>query len=273
MNVLSLFDGISTGRLALETAGIDVASYYASEIDRDCILVSQRRYPDIIHLGDILKLPVESLPSIDLLLAGSPCQGFSAAGNRMNFEDPRSVLFFEFVRMLNLLKPKYFLLENTRMKKEHQDYISELLGVQPLRIDSSLVSAQSRWRVYWTNIPNVTIPLDRNIMLRDIIGSYDGINVYPRGRNRGGLMSYNGKCPTITSSSWPTNFHIVKKGVKRAFSAEECERIQTLPEGYTQGASYTKRIKMIGNGWTTDVIAHIISFLNDSKNIQPHKPS
>jgi site-specific DNA-cytosine methylase len=259
MNVLSLFDGISTGRLALERAGIPVAVYYASEIDRDCIRVSRNQYKDIVHLGDIQNL--QTLPSIDLLLAGSPCQGFSAAGQHLDFDDPKSSLFFEFLRVLHQTKPKYFMLENTRMKQETQDKITKILGVDPIRIDSSLVSAQSRWRIYWTNIPDVQLPLDKHIMLQDIIGPYDGINVYPRGRNKGGLMSYNGKCPTITSSSWPTNFHIVRNGVKSAFSAEQCELIQTLPEGYTRGASYTKRIKMIGNGWTTDVVAHIFSFL------------
>ena len=179
MNVLSLFDGIATGRLALENLGIKVDTYYASEIDKYCITIAQKNFPDIVQVGDVKELSADDLPKIDLLMGGSPCQGFSTAGKQLNFEDPRSKLFFEFVRLLKELKPKYFILENNRMKKEYQDIISEYLGVQPLKINSALVCAQNRARLYWTNIPGVTVPKDHGIMLKSIIGEYDGIQRLP----------------------------------------------------------------------------------------------
>ena len=169
MNVLSLFDGISAGRVALERAGITVDNYYASEINKYAIQVTQKNYPNTIQLGDVTKLNGKSLPKIDLLLGGSPCQGFSFAGKQLNFNDSRSKLFFEYVRILKEVKPTYFLLENVKMKKEYQDVISGLLGVEPIEINSSLVSAQNRKRLYWTNIPNVVLPKDKGILLQDIV--------------------------------------------------------------------------------------------------------
>ena len=181
INVISLFDGISCGRVALERAGIKVDNYYASEIDKYAIHIAQKNYPDTIQLGDIknikvssykgggLKTPDLKFEKIDLLMGGSPCQGFSFAGKQLNFDDPRSKLFFEFVRILKEVKPKYFLLENVRMKKEYQDIISEQLGVKPIMINSALVSAQSRKRLYWTNIPNIGQPKDKEIYLSDIL--------------------------------------------------------------------------------------------------------
>ena len=169
MNVLSLFDGMSCGMLALDRLGIKVDKYYASEIDKYAIQVSQANYPDIIQVGDITKLDLSTLPKIDLVMGGSPCQGFSFAGKQLAFDDPRSALFFEFVKCVDTLKPKYFLLENVRMKKEYLDIISEYMGVEPIFINSSLVSAQSRQRYYWTNIPNVEQPEERGIVLRDIL--------------------------------------------------------------------------------------------------------
>jgi len=262
MIVLSLFDGIATGRLALERLGVLVDGYYASEIDPGCLKIAQMRYPDIVQLGCVKCVRAADLPRIALLLAGSPCQGFSRAGRGLGFDDKRSVLFFEFVRLLRELEPVYFLLENTRMPLASQDVVSTHLGVEPLRINSSLVSAQNRDRLYWTNIPGVTIPADRCIMLRDIIGAYDCISVYPRGTNSGGLKFYNGKCPTITAGSWQTNFHVVRFGVKEAFTVEECERIQTLPVGYTEALCNTRRYKVIGNSWTSAIIEHILSALS-----------
>ena len=169
MNILSLFDGMSCGRLALDRLGIKVDKYYASEIDKYAIQVSSANYPDIIQIGDVCDVKGEDYPDIDLVLAGSPCQGFSFAGNQLAFDDPRSALFFEFVRILKEVKPKYFLLENVKMKKEFLDVNSEQVGVEPILINSALVSAQNRLRYYWTNIPGVEQPEDRGIVLRDIL--------------------------------------------------------------------------------------------------------
>jgi DNA-cytosine methyltransferase len=169
MNILSLFDGMSCGRLALDRLGIKVDKYYASEIDKYAIQVSSANYPDIIQIGDVCDVKGEDYPDIGLVMAGSPCQGFSFAGNQLAFDDPRSALFFEFVRILKEVKPKYFLLENVKMKKEFLDVISEQVGVEPILINSALVSAQNRLRYYWTNIPGVEQPEDRGIVLRDIL--------------------------------------------------------------------------------------------------------
>jgi len=172
MKVMSLFDGMSCGQIALKKLGAKVDTYYASEIDKYAIQVAKENFPDMIHLGDVTTVKREDfnpLFKLDLLIGGSPCQGFSKSGNRLNFEDPRSKLFFEFVRILKEFKPKYFMLENVVMNKESRDIISEYLGVEPIEINSNLVSAQSRRRLYWTNIPNVTIPKDKNIVIKDIL--------------------------------------------------------------------------------------------------------
>jgi DNA (cytosine-5)-methyltransferase 3A len=182
MNVLSLFDGMSCGRIALERLGIQVDNYYASEIDKYAIQVSQANYPDIIQVGDVTELDTSTLPKIDLIMGGSPCQGFSFAGKQLAFDDPRSALFFEFVRCVEELKPKYFLLENVRMKKEYLDVISEYMGVEPIMINSALVSAQNRVRFYWTNIPGIEQPEQRGIVLRDILET-NASNEYLAGEN------------------------------------------------------------------------------------------
>ena len=263
MNVLSLFDGISCGQIALNRIGIKYDNYFSSEIEKWAIKVTQDNYPKTIQLGDVKEIKGKDLPKIHLLMGGSPCQGFSSAGKGLNFEDPRSKLFFEFVRILKETKPTYFLLENNRMKKEWQDIISKELGVEPIKINSNLVSAQNRVRLYWTNIPNVIQPSDKGIMLKDLIGEYEGIWVYPRGFNKGGVQWYKGKSPTITTSSWEHNFFIFKNNNKEAFTVELCEQLQTLPKGYVSILSKSKAIKHIGNAWTVDVIAHIFSFLGD----------
>ena len=182
MNVLSLFDGMSCGRIALERLGIKVDNYYASEIDKYAIQVSQANYPNIIQVGDVTELDTSTLPKIDLIMGGSPCQGFSFAGKQLAFDDPRSALFFEFVRCVEELKPKYFLLENVRMKKEYLDVISEYMGVEPIMINSALVSAQNRVRYYWTNIPEIEQPEQRGIVLRDILETNTS-NEYLAGEN------------------------------------------------------------------------------------------
>ncbi|WP_339634630.1 DNA (cytosine-5-)-methyltransferase, partial [uncultured Maribacter sp.] len=178
MKVLSLFDGMSCGQIALDQLGIPVETYYASEIDKYAIQVTQANYPNTVQVGDVTNLDPKDFADVDLIMGGSPCQGFSFAGKQLAFDDPRSALFFEFIRLLKDIKPKYFLLENVRMKKEFLDIISQevskcypeiTFGISPLLINSSLVSAQSRQRYYWTNIPNIQQPKDRRIVLRDIL--------------------------------------------------------------------------------------------------------
>lgn len=349
MNVLSLFDGMSCGQIALDQLGIIVDNYFAAEIDKHAIKVAKANYPDMIHLGDVRNVRtkhnalhawdengVGDLYDIDLLIGGSPCQGFSFAGQQLNFDDPRSMLFFEYVRLLKALNPRYFLLENVKMKKESQDIISEYLGVEPIEINSNLVSAQNRRRLYWTNIPVDGLPEDKGIVLADILedgftdreksycldASYykgggasnvrlyfeksrrqivfgSGMNVVgeanikgresirrvygtdgksptltastgghtqpkilqkSRGYNKGGLKALNGKTPTLSTSSWEHNNHLtLDEGTTwRKLTPVECERLQTVPDGYTDHVSNTQRYKMLGNGWTVDVIKHIM---------------
>ena len=300
MNVLSLFDGISCGQIALNKANIPYNNYFASEIDKNAIKVAQHHYPNTIQLGDVTK--IEFIASqIDLLIGGSPCQGFSFAGKQLNFDDPRSKLFFEFVRLINECKPKYFLLENVVMKKEYEDIITEYMGVAPIKINSSLVSAQNRVRLYWTNIPGVGIPEDRGITLNDVleIDSNDNpaairgrrlnkATIIGRRLNEAGKRSdYNKDIPitqclevraTNTNKSnclttvdkdnvltpLPIGRHpnaFKDKLSFRYYSLLEYERLQTLPEGYTNLVSVSQAKKMIGNAWTVDVIAHIFSYL------------
>jgi len=279
--VLSLFDGISCGRVALERAGIKVTRYYASEIDSHAIKISKKNYPDIIHLGDVKNWREWDLPKIDLIIGGSPCQGFSFAGKELNFDDPRSKLFFEFVDILNYYKPKYFLLENVRMKQEYQDIISNYLGVQPIKINSALVSAQNRNRLYWTNIPNISQPLDKGIILKDVLDgdeSIDFINYFDIMKpvnsksNRVGIIGKGGqgdriyttdkKSVTLMAKSGgtgaKTGLYLTGEKTVRMLMPNECERLQNLPDNYTEGVSKAQRYKMLGNGWTVDVIAHIL---------------
>ncbi len=262
MNVLSLFDGMSCGQIALEKVGFQVDKYFASEIDKYAIKVAKANYPDMVHLGDVRdvktadsRLMVENAGwiKIDLLIGGSPCQGFSFAGKQLNFDDPRSKLFWEYVRLLRELRPKYFLLENVKMKQESMDVITEALGVEPIFINSSLVSAQNRQRYYWTNIP-FTMPEDKGILLRDIIedGFVDRDKSYCIDANYwkgGNLTQYFDKKRrqlVFTDDGF------------RKLTPLECERLQTVPEGYTAHVSNTQRYKMLGNGWTVDVIAHTL---------------
>lgn len=181
INVLSLFDGMSCGQLALQKLGIKVNSYFAAEIDKHAIQVTQHNFPNTTQLGDVTKVFAKDLPKIDLLIGGSPCQGFSFAGKQLAFGDPRSRLFFEFVRLKEECNPTYFMLENVRMKKEFEAVITKYMGVEPITINSALVSAQNRVRLYWTNIANesynlfgdmrctIPQPKDKGILLRDIL--------------------------------------------------------------------------------------------------------
>jgi site-specific DNA-cytosine methylase len=269
VNVLSLFDGMSCGRIALERAGVKVDNYYASEIDKYAITVAQKNYPDTIQLGSVLDVKSANLPKIDLLIGGSPCQGFSFAGKQLNFDDPRSKLFFEFVRLKEELNPKYFLLENVKMKKESQDVISAYLGVEPVEINSALVSAQNRKRLYWTNIP-FDMPEDKGILLKDVLIndteklmlSPKAIEYMDRLRNGKPRWEYHtnpldGKAACLTANMFKGVPYGVIKELVRKLHPIECERLQTVPDNYTEGVSDTQRYKMLGNGWTVDAVRHI----------------
>ena len=267
MNVLSLFDGMSCGQIALNNIGIEYENYYASEIDVHAIKVTQHNYPNTIQLGDIHNIKGSDLPNIDLLMGGSPCQSFSSAGSRAGF-DGKSKLFWEFIRVLNEVKPKYFLLENVKMKKEWEDIITKEMGVEPILINSNLVSAQNRERLYWTNIPNITQPNNKNIKFKDVLGNTNFREIPKCFYNKWGdkmridkgpnLIS-NEKSNCLTTKNCHTNQYLFNedKSLCRLLTADEFEKLQTIPEGYTSVVSNTERYKMIGNGWTVDVIAHI----------------
>lgn len=282
MKVLSLFDGISCGRVALQRAGIPVEVYYASEIDKHAIQITQKNFPDTIQLGDVTKIDFEQYEGeIDLLIGGSPCQSLSItlSQTRQNL-DGKSKLFFEFVRALKEVKPKYFLLENVAsMKKECRDIISDYMGVEPILINSNCFSAQDRPRLYWTNIPvNTTDLKESSLCLQDIMET----NVdekyfynYPllhidMDKQVCATMDFNNndmhkrifnpkfKCHTLTTcGGGNTQKKVFVNGRARKLTPIEYERLQTLPDNYTEGVSNTARYITIGNGWTVDVIAHI----------------
>jgi site-specific DNA-cytosine methylase len=263
---------MSCGQIALNRVGIKYDKYFASEIDKYAIQVTQHNYPETIQIGDILDVKGSDLPKIDIMFGGSPCQGFSFAGKRLNFDDPRSKLFFEFVRLKEELNPKYFVLENVKMKKEHEQVITEHMGVEPIRINSNLVSAQSRERLYWTNIPGIEQPEDKGILVKDII-DYSGEHKILPPKTIQAQLYYaknykaTGKAPTLTrelAHGWGKNItpkcYLEIKAVTgedRLFSPLECERLQTVPDNYSSMVSNTQRFNMLGNGWTVDVITHI----------------
>jgi len=307
LNVLSLFDGISCGQIALERAGIKVNKYFASEIDKHAITVAQHNYPNTIQLGDVANLDVSILPKIFLLQGGSPCQSFSFAGDQNGMSTTggidvttlehyltlkeqgfkfkgQSYLFWEYVRVLTQLKPKYFLLENVKMKKKWQDIISGVLGIEPIEINSALVSAQNRKRLYWTNIKNVAAPQDKLITLQDIVdsnsSSYEFLHKEEskNGVRRGTSFQYDGTGKGNNSQNYRAYFLDGKAGCLRYTAPHgakillldgrirkttriEHERLQNLPEGYTELVPLNKAKAAIGNGWTVDVISHIFSFL------------
>lgn len=392
LNVLSLFDGISCGKVALERAGISVDKYYASEIDAPALAVSKARHSDIIQLGDVKNWRNWDidLGSIDLLIGGSPCQGFSIAGKRLNFADKRSKLLFEYLGVLNAIRAKnpniLFLLENVKMEIEVEEAISNCLGSEPIKIDSALLSAQRRKRLYWTNIEGVTQPKDKGIMLKDIVHknadsdvamseswckwfterakyliekqyvtvspekaatmtarqfiSWNGnfileciekyivpfdktLKILEKEVERGKVGYFNkdsqgnrvyyihdkavtlcgeagggaakmgqylfgcitpdrvekrqngqrfndgNKFYTLTAQD---KHGILVEGYIRRLTPIECERLQTLPDNYTlaelndKPLSDNQRYKMLGNGWTVDVIAHILSFIKGVEN-------
>jgi site-specific DNA-cytosine methylase len=271
-NVLSLFDGMSCGQLALEKAGVTFNEYYASEIDPWAIQVAKNNFPDTVHLGDVTELESRYFADVDLLIGGSPCQSFSNAGDGTGF-DGSSKLFWEYVRLLKEINPKYFLLENVVMRQEWQDIISEAVGVQPIAINSRLLSAQNRPRLYWTNIPNIEQPEDLGLTLSDILVSPNRVddNLFlsdkakgymSRERNGKPRWEYHtnpldGKSACLTANMFKgVPYGVIRERMRR-LTPIECERLQTLPDDYTKGVSNTQRYKMIGNGWTVDVIAHI----------------
>lgn len=276
--VVSLFDGISCLQIALNRMGIPYENYYASEIDQPCITITQKNYPNTIQVGDICDLKKSDFPSdIDLLVGGSPCQGFSLMGNQLNFDDSRSKLFFEYVRLWKELKPKYFILENVRMRKDIQDAVSDILGVQPIEINSALFSGQNRRRLYWTNIPNVAKKLTQESgQLPLITGkslltdqTYE-IATVRKGNPRQVVKPATDKLPCLTASYYKginadgrpgkaKSFGDYEIGKIEMLSPVECERMQTVPEGYTEGVPKTHRYKALGNGFTVDVIAFILS--------------
>ena len=309
MNIVGLFDGISTGRYCLDKAGIQVDNYFSSEIDSNAIKISEKNYPDIIRLGDVPKVKAEDLPKIDLLIGGSPCQGFSRAGKCLNFDDPRSKLFFEYVRILNEIREynpdvKFFL-ENVKMKTERARVISDTLGVEPIEVNSKILSPQNRLRMYWTNIPvsefDITDPplssiledvdttgfIEKDGILFDptiseasrnlvtvvdgeirvsqsvkkgyiVANDGDGISLaFPTSKTRRGrVVSKKSSCLDCAC-----DIAVLHNGAIRRFTITEMERLQTLPDGYTEGVSDSARKSAIGNGWTTDVIAHFFKGL------------
>lgn len=300
LNVMSCFDGMSCLQIALDKLGIPVNKYFASEIDKYAMQVTQANYPNTIQVGNVEFVTKEMLNNeIHLLAGGSPCQGFSFAGKQLNFEDPRSKLFFEFVRLKNELKPKYFLLENVKMKKEHQDIITAYLGIEPIHINSNLVSAQNRKRIYWTNIPNVKPPEDKNISLKDILQDLPDCPIGIKVREKSNCLRVGGRSSPFGSKQiWDSPFQrITKKGkvkpgiekagcltggahsggnhsdmdiihseiATRRYSCIECERLQTVPDNYTNYVSNSQRYKMLGNGWTVDVITHILKGMSEKK--------
>ena len=336
MKVLSLFDGMSCWMLALQRAWISVEMYYASEIDKYATQVSYKNFPEIFSLWDITKINRDYYINdrwFDLLIGWSPCQGFSFAGKQLNFEDPRSKLFFEYVRILKEVQPKYFLLENVKMKKEFQDIISEnLFGVKPIEINSALMSAQNRRRLYWVGERqedwsykqvHIDQPEDKGTLLKDILENevdwkyYLSNEVFEKLRKfesnarlsdtdwksytlntmqgghrqpkiivpeatkkwfievedwgcvkskqpqsstrRGRDMTHKSNCLT----AWNTQFMKYEHPRIRKLTPLECTRLQTVPDNYFEwtGISNSQIYKMLGNGWTVDVLAHIFSFL------------
>ena len=294
MNVLSLFDGISGAKVALNRLGVP-CTYFASEIDKYAIQISEKNHPDIIQLGDVTKINPLDLPKIDLLIGGSPCQDLSVAGRHKGLAGERSGLFYEYIWLLSALQPDYFLLENVRMKKAWEFVFNIYTGVKPILIDSALVSGQQRRRLYWTNIPNVTQPEDRKIFLGDVIEdgvvdrdkSYCIDASYYKGNTEDGYIKkcrrqivylyrlphgYVTECtkqydkyPSLAAQNPDTKYKIVDEFGFRKLTPVECERLQTYDDGYTEGVSNTQRYKCLGNSFTVDVIKHILSFMGESQ--------
>ena len=297
MNVLSLFDGISCGQVALDRAGIKIDNYYASEIKKHAIRVTQKHFPNTIQIGDVTKVKYKDgilytengefkVGKINLLIGGSPCQNFSVARACMyeidGLKGDKSKLFYEYLRILKEINPDYFLLENVKMKKESYEELNSYLGVKGISINSELVSFQKRPRVYWSNIPNITIPEDKHINFQDYKDTdHDYCNQFKVKRtpsrermwnNGQGRNSTLKSCANVTNSNkvycltrkqdrCPNSGLIEFDDFCRYLTRREIELAQTLPIGYTDGLSYNQMQDVCGDGWTVDVIAHIFSFL------------
>lgn len=292
MNVLGLFDGMSCGQLALRKIGLDYDNYFASEIEKAPIKVTQHHFPDTVQLGDINNYKAWNLPGIDLLIGGSPCQDLSKIkGNKgEGLHGEKSKLFFKFVECLHKFKPKYFLLENVEMNQESEDIITSILGVDPVLINSNLFSAQDRPRLYWTNIPIAELPkfnsivfediaernVDESYFIKDEFAKWNGPNVrmagslyryYPNGKvkytettSRVYNSDYKMACLTAVSGGHQEK-KVMDNGRPRKLTPLEYERLQTVPDNYTAMVAKSQRYKMLGNGWTVDVIAHILKGL------------
>ena len=304
MRILSLFDGICCGHLALERAGIKIDSYDAYEIEKNAIKATETNFPDVVQHGDVtIEDFTKYKGKIDLLIGGSPCTNLSMAGNGQGLKGSQSKLFYEYARAIKEAHPKYFLLENVIMKKEWEDIITNILGVEPIEINSSLVSAQNRRRLYWTNIPNVTLPEDKNITLEDILEDIEFPNPAAiRGRRLnkativGRRLDKNGhrkdtdktipitqclevratntdksNCLTtvdkdnvLTPLSIGRHPDAFKNNLPfRYYTTKEMCRLQTVPDDFLNMIPDSAARKALGNGWTVDVIAHILSFLPD----------
>lgn len=300
INILSFFDGMSCGQIALQRAGITYDIYFSSEIDKNSIAVTQQNFPKTVQLDNVKEVNLSSLPEINLLIGGSPCQSFSIANvNREGFGHDNGKLFFNFVEAKNELRPKYFLYENVAsMCISDRDFISKQLGVEPHMLNSNLVSAQSRNRYYWTNIPLSEIT-NRNLVLSDVVESqailkeskhfentaFDNLNKpidkqkinrigYIKNKNRGNrVYSIEGKSICLTKNSGglgsKTGLYLID-GKVRKLTAIECERLQTVPENYTKSGDFdgiskeiseSQRISMLGNGWTVDILTHFFENL------------
>lgn len=293
MNVLSLFDGMSCGQIALDQLDIKVDNYFASEIEKDSIKVTQGNYPHTKQIGDVTEVNGKDLPQIDLLIGGSPCQGFSVAGKRkgsttkegidvttleqylelkeLGFEfDGQSFLFWEYVRLLKETKPKYFLLENVRVSKKWLPMFNKTMGAEGVLINSNLVSAHNRPRMYWTNIPNFKPPIDKGITFDSVIedipmikplSPYITANFNGVCRLDKGIFTFTDskKACCLTKGVGHGNKILIdrEKGLQRRLTRNELERLQTVPNNYTELVSTSKAGEMLGNGWTVDVIKHI----------------
>lgn len=308
MRVLSLFDGICCGHLALERAGIKIDSYDAYEIEKNAIKATETNFPDVVQHGDVtIEDFTKYKGKIDLLIGGSPCTNLSMAGNGQGLKGSQSKLFYEYARAIKEVQPKYFLLENVIMKKEWEDIITNILGVEPIEINSSLVSAQNRRRLYWTNIPNVTLPEDKNITLEDILEDIEFPNPAAiRGRRLnkativGRRLDKNGhrkdtdktipitQCLEVRATNTdksnclttvdkdnvltplPIGRHpdAFKDNLPfRYYTTKEMCRLQTVPDDFLNMIPDSAARKALGNGWTVDVIAHIFSFLPNEYKI------
>lgn len=264
INVLSCFDGLSAGQIALQRAGIPVNKYYASEIDEYCLTVVKKNFPDTVQLGDVHGVTADKLPTIDLLLGGSPCTAFSITGHMLGFTSDTGKLFFHYSRILNEVNPKWFLFENVSMKPDDKDVITRALGVEPIVMNSSKFSAQQRKRLYWTNIPFEVPAWDSPVTFTDILeyGQATKTKAYCL------MAKYADKTANQCDIGRFYNKHIhnfipdeTARYGHRMLTAIECERLQTYPDNYTDSICNRERLRSLGNSWTVDAITHILKHI------------